>query len=145
MWHKPCRTFHPWCPCIKTRCLYDYATHHRWPSVYLLLSHPQPQFLQQTPFQHDWGIIWNIVLWAHRVSLVVSAHVPQNLIYRCFEVCPNDSFTTWVISTLIPVWISNYIHYKVWDEITYPFPNVNAYTPKFGNGSVILFHILLGT
>ena len=24
MWHKPCRTFHPWCPCIKTRCLYSY-------------------------------------------------------------------------------------------------------------------------
>ena len=23
MWHKPCRTFHPWCLCIKTRCLYD--------------------------------------------------------------------------------------------------------------------------
>ena len=23
MWHKPCRTFHPWCPCIKTRCLLD--------------------------------------------------------------------------------------------------------------------------
>ena len=23
MWHKPCRTFHPWCPCIKTRCLWD--------------------------------------------------------------------------------------------------------------------------
>ena len=22
MWHKPCRTFHPWCPCIKTRCLW---------------------------------------------------------------------------------------------------------------------------
>ena len=21
MWHKPCRTFHPWCPCINTRCL----------------------------------------------------------------------------------------------------------------------------
>ena len=21
MWHKPCRTFHPWWPCIKTRCL----------------------------------------------------------------------------------------------------------------------------
>ena len=24
MWHKPCRTFHPWCPCIKTRCLLTY-------------------------------------------------------------------------------------------------------------------------
>ena len=23
MWHKPCRTFHPWCLCIKTRCLAD--------------------------------------------------------------------------------------------------------------------------
>ena len=22
MWHKPCRTFHPWCLCIKTRCLF---------------------------------------------------------------------------------------------------------------------------
>ena len=21
MWHKACRTFHPWCPCTKTRCL----------------------------------------------------------------------------------------------------------------------------
>ena len=22
MWHKPCRTFHHWCLCIKTRCLF---------------------------------------------------------------------------------------------------------------------------
>ena len=27
MWHKPCRTFHPWCLCIKTRCL----SAKRWP------------------------------------------------------------------------------------------------------------------
>ena len=27
--------------------------------------------------------------------------------------------------TLIPAWISNYIHYKVWDEITYPFLFLN--------------------
>ena len=26
MWHKPCRTFHPWCPCIKTRCLFNTLT-----------------------------------------------------------------------------------------------------------------------
>ena len=25
--------------------------------------------------------------------------------------------------SLIPVWIRNYIHYNVWDEITYQFPN----------------------
>ena len=30
--------------------------------------------------------------------------------------------------TLIPGWISNYIHYKVWYEITYPFTNFNGAT-----------------
>ena len=30
--------------------------------------------------------------------------------------------------TLIPAWISNYIHYEVWDEITYPFLNFNGAT-----------------
>ena len=29
--------------------------------------------------------------------------------------------------TLIP-WISNHIHYKMWDEITYPFLNFNGST-----------------
>ena len=28
--------------------------------------------------------------------------------------------------TIIPVWISNAIHYKAWDEITYQFPNINS-------------------
>ena len=30
--------------------------------------------------------------------------------------------------TLIPPWISNYIHYKVWGEINYPFLNFNGAT-----------------
>ena len=29
---------------------------------------------------------------------------------------------------LIRPWINNHIHYKVWDEITYPFPNFNSAT-----------------
>ena len=29
---------------------------------------------------------------------------------------------------LISAWISNYIHYKVWDGITYPFSNFNDAT-----------------
>ena len=28
--------------------------------------------------------------------------------------------------TLIPAWINNHIHYKVWDEITYPFLNFDG-------------------
>ena len=30
--------------------------------------------------------------------------------------------------TLISAWISDYIHYNVWDEITYPFLNFNCAT-----------------
>ena len=37
MWHKPCRTFHPWCPCIKTRCLLWYSDaiwgHRSWSTL----------------------------------------------------------------------------------------------------------------
>ena len=30
--------------------------------------------------------------------------------------------------TIIPSWISNHMPSKVWDEITYPFPNFNGCT-----------------
>ena len=30
--------------------------------------------------------------------------------------------------TLIPAWISKHNHYKVWDEIAYPFLNFNDVT-----------------
>ena len=30
--------------------------------------------------------------------------------------------------TLIPAWICNHIHYKMWDEITYQFLNFNGAT-----------------
>ena len=30
--------------------------------------------------------------------------------------------------TLTPAWIINHIHYKVWDEIIYSFPNLNGAT-----------------
>ena len=32
------------------------------------------------------------------------------------------------VAPLISAWISNYIHYNVWDEITYPFLNFNGAT-----------------
>ena len=35
------------------------------------------------------------------------------------------SFTDMVL-TLIPAWISNYIHYNVWGEITNSLPNINT-------------------
>ena len=34
---------------------------------------------------------------------------------------------SWPGLSLIPVWISNYIYYNVWDEITFPFPPFALY------------------
>ena len=36
--------------------------------------------------------------------------------------------------TLIPAWISNYIHYNMWDEITNPFETSTVQQLNFGNG-----------
>ena len=68
-----------------------------------------------------------------------------NFIWACrtFELVPQiNGIWTWLsiwlhISwvpfyqhglTIIPAWVNNYIHYKVWDELTYPFPNLNGTT-----------------
>ena len=40
----------------------------------------------------------------------------------CWAIYSSDPFYYHGL-TLIPIWISNYIHHKVWDEIVYPFPN----------------------
>ena len=42
-----------------------------------------------------------------------------------FSVDPVGPFYKHVL-TLIPAWIGNYIHYKVWDEITYQFLNFSG-------------------
>ena len=34
----------------------------------------------------------------------------------------------WHELTLIPACISYYIHHRIWDEVTYPFPNLNGET-----------------
>ena len=44
--------------------------------------------------------------------------------------------------TLILAWISNYIHYKVWDEITYPFLNFNGCTVEVKEWISNLSHTL---
>ena len=53
MWHKPCRTFHPWCPCIKTRCLS--TVHMTVCPRYQLRKHQSP-------------LPWPSVLWIRRAA-----------------------------------------------------------------------------
>ena len=47
--------------------------------------------------------------------LTISQHLPGIPFY-------------WYGLTLIPAWISNYFHYKMWDGITFPFLNFNGAT-----------------
>ena len=46
--------------------------------------------------------------------------------------------------TLNPPWISNYIHYKMWSEIAYPFLNFNSTTVEVKNGKAISSRTLPG-
>ena len=38
--------------------------------------------------------------------------------------CPNAM----LVQLIFTIWINNYIHYKVWDEIIYPFLILNGAT-----------------
>ena len=51
-----------------------------------------------------------------------------NLNFTWFSCLPPRGPFYWHGLTLIPAWVSNYIHYKVWDDITYPFLNFSGYT-----------------
>ena len=48
---------------------------------------------------------------------------------------------TWIY--LIPAWISYEIHYKMWDEITYPFPIFNDATVEGWEWISNFTHIIL--
>ena len=41
------------------------------------------------------------------------------------KVCDSTQLRPLLLA-LIPTWISNHIHYKAWQEITYPFPDFNG-------------------
>ena len=53
-----------------------------------------------------------------------------NVSYKWFYEVQNGHIQQqdWHGLTLILAWINNYIHYNVWDKITYPFPNLDCVT-----------------
>ena len=46
--------------------------------------------------------------------------------------------------TLIPTWVSNYIHYKVYDDITYSFPNFTGAAVNIWEWLINFTHTLHG-
>ena len=109
MWHKPCRTFHPWCPCIKTRCLSStfIQTHTFYYPKYLRFS--MNGFDVRNKGRRGGGVIilhWR-TWWRHRMETFcallaicagnspVSGEFPtQRPVTRSFDVffdlCPNE-------------------------------------------------------
>ena len=75
MWHKPCRTFHPWCPCIKTRCL---SISLKW--CYLRVMAPQPPATSTWYWSRDkvdaisQTTFWNAFSWMKMFELRLKFH-----------------------------------------------------------------------
>ena len=69
--------------------------------------------------QSDWERLWCV---DHCWSSFNRRH------HSCISCFYSWGLFYWHGLTLIPAWISNYIHYKLWDEITYPFLNFNGAT-----------------
>ena len=69
----------------------------------------------------------SIYIYIKRVYLRIYVHSFALLYFVVISLVCRGPFY-WCGLTWIPAWISNYIHYKVWDEITYPFPNFNSCT-----------------
>ena len=58
---------------------------------------------------------------------VYTIHIRKVFLYCVlfFRLCyVNTGPFYWRGLSIIPAWVSNYAHYKVWDEITYSFPNL---------------------
>ena len=83
-----------------------------------------------------WCLLWIFVikvtaLQRHRIVVslwqVRTCSIWQLTVSLLICLCPFVPFYLHGL-TLIPTWISNHIPSKVWDEITYPFPNFNDST-----------------
>ena len=95
-----------------------------WWNQLHLASSVSPLWWIQLMAQMMNGAKWHWYIWGRYIFLGgIGAYVIFNVIsvigsWSIGEVVLRGPFYQQGI-TLIPVWISNYIHYKVWDEITY--------------------------
>ena len=103
--------------------------HYAWPRAFwikwnvsnMLHSNNYPMIHLSLPLQMIW---YSPRVWFS----LVNPYDTETRIFRwrwAISKAAADSWD-WHGLTLIPACISNCIHYKVWGEITYPFPNLNG-------------------
>ena len=63
-------------------------------------------------------------------NLMTEIDIMNKWDFITFEIDMRFSWISYITTApdTIPAWMSNYIHYKVWVEITYAFPNFNGCT-----------------
>ena len=77
----------------------------------------------ETPSRPLWRHYKAIIIRKSLSQLATSSHWRELMeIKICFMPRQNKS----VMISAIPAWVSNYIDYEVWGEVTYPFLNVNG-------------------
>ena len=74
MRHKLCRSFHPWCPGVKNRCLLDTFGVRIWQWIYV-------------------AFIWHPGIWQHDRNNIVTTNAQNN--YILFEFCPSITNESW--------------------------------------------------
>ena len=114
MWHKPCRTLHPWCLCIKTRCLSQYFI-----TTYL---HFVRKWRNKTVEPTSIGS-WFIATWINSASLNNNNKTMHNKIVRILYVTRIVPLTRGLLLS----WISNHMSCKLWNEIINSFPNTTEW------------------
>ena len=79
--------------------------------------------------EHDYTTFSDTITeWKHICSVSIIRRVRSKVMMLHVNTIPAWGLFYYHGLTLIPAWISNYIHYKVWDEITYAFLNFNGAT-----------------
>ena len=92
MWHKPCRTFHPWCLCIKTRCLL------------FLCCHPERTIEQTNPmiklhsYINSSSVFSYLLSWLHLLRAMLKRRNTLGCLdqYMCKVLRPWNSLGVWV-------------------------------------------------
>ena len=105
MWHKPCRTFHPWCPCIKTRCLLRpsdaYRHHYSKPSLVQImawrflgakpLSDPMLTYCELDPLEYI------SVKFNHNLNIFIQENAFENVVRKLAAILPRHQYVKMVL------------------------------------------------
>ena len=119
MWHKPCRTFHPWCLCIKTLCLLPVQMTSNAERVFM-------SWLRRKEIKR-WDQAQIYTSPVSEISNVWLKYIYKWWSTEWFRESRRPFWTPLLTGlTLMPAWISNPISIKVCDEITYSISNFNG-------------------